>query len=165
MKYRSLNLSRPFGGKKIGQSPASPSALPSAVVSFQAFHIPEEGTSVPRQQKKLHPTVPSVESSSLRSTSATINKKVDPSETLREGEAAYQKHKKTWDREYAGKFIAIHDGKVVAADCEKGRLLEKLIKIQQQEGRFRAYIVQVGASVIEIKGPHPSQRGRRITSN
>lgn len=92
----------------------------------------------------------------------SIGKTDDPAETLRKGEAAYQRNREDWDRLYSGQYIAIYQERVVAADFDKTKLLEQLIE-QQKHGKFRAYIVHVGAPVFQVRGPHPSQRGRNVS--
>lgn len=83
-----------------------------------------------------------------------------PAEVLKREEAAYQKHKAEWDTKYGKRrYIAIHKGVVVADAKDKAELYEKLIKLQQP-GRFRAYIIQIGAPIINVRGPRFRSRGR-----
>lgn len=82
----------------------------------------------------------------------------DPAYVMNSGEAAYQKNKAVWDKQYEGEFIAIHRGRVVAHDREQSQLARKLVDLQRREGRFRAYVVEVGAPPIVASGPHGGAR-------
>lgn len=79
---------------------------------------------------------------------------------LRRGEEAYQANREAWDKTYAGNYIAIHDGKIVAHDQDRLGLVEQLGKIQGEGCRFRAYIVKVGEPVNKVRGPHARRRMR-----
>jgi hypothetical protein len=72
---------------------------------------------------------------------------------LRKGEEAYQRNRQGWEQQYADQFIALYRGEVIASDRNKSRLIEKIIKKQREEGPFRAFIVEVGASVLRARGP------------
>lgn len=78
-----------------------------------------------------------------------------PAAVQRQGEEAYQLHKAEWDRQYAGRYIAIYQGEVVASDAKKTRLMEKIVKKQRKEGPFRACVMKVGSPLLEVGGPGP----------
>jgi|GEM_PF-5749440 len=84
----------------------------------------------------------------------------DPQRVVDREEAAYQQHQQEWDEQYKGKFIAIHRGQVIDHDANKRRLIQRLDQKQREEGRFRAYIVQIGAPLYVARGP---AMGRRVT--
>jgi hypothetical protein len=69
----------------------------------------------------------------------------DDSSTIvqRQGEEAYQIHQDEWERRYAGQYIAIYQGAVVASDADKTKLTGKILKQQRETGTFRAYVMQV----------------------
>lgn len=77
----------------------------------------------------------------------------DPQTVVDREEAAYQEHRQEWDEKYAGEFIAIHRGQVIDHDTDEDRLIERLDERQRNEGRFRAYIVEIGAPVYVARGP------------
>lgn len=77
----------------------------------------------------------------------------DPQTVVDREEAAYQEHRREWDEAYAGEFIAIHRGQVIDHDTDEDRLIERLDERQRSEGRFRAYIVEIGAPVYVARGP------------
>lgn len=77
----------------------------------------------------------------------------DPEHVMSRGEEAYQKNKEAWDRHYQGEFIAIHRGEVVAHNGEQAQLARQLLDLQREKGRFRAYVVEVGAPQIVARGP------------
>ena len=81
--------------------------------------------------------------------------------TLEREEVAYQAHKAEWDEKYRGEYIALHRGEVVAHDKEKSAVMRSLIEMQRESGRFRAYLVQVGAPLITVRGPSRRFRPRR----
>lgn len=76
----------------------------------------------------------------------------DPQTVVDREEAAYQEHYLEWNEKYAGEFIAIHRGQVIDHDADEDRLIERLDEKQRNEGRFRAYIVEIGAPVYKVKG-------------
>ena len=84
----------------------------------------------------------------------------DPQRVVDREEAAYQQHQQEWDEQYKGEFIAIHRGQVIDHDANKRRLIQRLDQKQREEGRFRAYIVQIGAPLYVARGP---AMGRRVT--
>jgi hypothetical protein len=64
----------------------------------------------------------------------------------RQGVAAYRVYKAEWDRQYAGRYIAVYQGKVIAADANKHCLLEKVVRKQREEQNpFRACIVKTAS--------------------
>ncbi|MFM9971243.1 MAG: CoA transferase, partial [Burkholderiales bacterium] len=70
----------------------------------------------------------------------------DPAYAVRENDEAYQRNWAEWDREYAGRYIAIFRGQVVDSDLVKPKLVERIINAQRGGALFRAYIVKVGNS-------------------
>ena len=90
----------------------------------------------------------------LKNAQDDIEKRVyRPSYVLEQGEAAYHAHKQEWEQQYWGQHIAIHAGEVIEHDADRDRLVEKIIKRQKEEGRFRAYLVHVGAPVPTVRDP------------
>jgi len=69
-----------------------------------------------------------------------------PSAVLRKGEGAYQLHKDKWDQQYAGRYIAIYQGEVIASDAKKTKLTEKIFKKQREEGPLRACVIKIESS-------------------
>lgn len=84
----------------------------------------------------------------------------DPQVVVDREEAAYQEHRQEWDKLYKGEFIAIHRGEVIDHDRDKARLIQRLFQKQDEDGEFRAYIVEIGAPVYVARGPKP---GRRVS--
>jgi hypothetical protein len=80
----------------------------------------------------------------------------DPARILVEGEEAYRKNESMWSKEYPDEFIAIYRGVVVAHDRDQTQLAKKLTDLQREKGRFRAYVVKVGSSLVGAHGPHGS---------
>lgn len=73
----------------------------------------------------------------------------DPQRVAEVGEAAYLRRRDEWDRQYADKTIAVAHGEVVAYHSEKGEVLRRLFALQKEHGLFRAYVVEIGASVLD----------------
>ncbi|MGE3538961.1 MAG: hypothetical protein AB7N91_16200 [Candidatus Tectimicrobiota bacterium] len=84
----------------------------------------------------------------------------DPHYILKKGMEAFREHEKEWGNVYRGQFIAIYRGKVVANALDEKVLMQKIRQKQQQDGPFRAYVVQVGASPIYMRGPRAKRPDR-----
>jgi len=83
-----------------------------------------------------------------------------PAEVLKREEAAYQLHQEEWGSKYGkGTYIAIHKGEVVAHAKDKAALYRQLTKLQRHS-RFRPYVVQIDAPIIDVRGPRFRSRGR-----
>lgn len=80
-------------------------------------------------------------------------RKNSPMAVLKESDAAYRAHKEEWDQKYAGQHIAVYQGEVIDADKDKTRLVKRIIKKQKERGRFRACLIQIGAPLLELRGP------------
>lgn len=72
---------------------------------------------------------------------------------MEKGEEAYWAHQEEWDRQYAGRYIAVYQGEVIASDDNKKKLLEAIFKKQHEEGPFYACILRIGTPMLEVKGP------------
>ena len=77
----------------------------------------------------------------------------DPHRLVRRGEAVYQQNEVKWRKEYGGSYIAIRGGKIIDSDPDESKLLRRMNRARQTDGRFRAYIRKVGRSVLEARGP------------
>lgn len=82
--------------------------------------------------------------------------------TLEREEYAYQAHKSEWDKQYAGEWIALHKGEVVCHHKDKSKITELLIGIQKKRGRFRAYLVHIGDSLVGVRGPTRHWLGKAV---
>jgi len=76
-----------------------------------------------------------------------------PTAVQRQGEGAYGLHKEEWDRRYAGRYIAIYQGEVIASDTKKIKLMEKIVRKQREEGPFRACVMKIESSAAGSKKP------------
>jgi hypothetical protein len=86
----------------------------------------------------------------------------DPAEVARKGEEAYRARRELWERMYAGQFIAIVQGDVVAYARDKSELLREVAVRQKEMWPFRAYIVKVGAPPPPpVRGPAPRILSRK----
>jgi len=83
----------------------------------------------------------------------TSQKDDPPAAVLRKDEEAYQLHKEEWDRRYAGRYIAIYQGEVIASDAKKTKLTEKIFKKQREKGPFRACVIKIESSAAGGKKP------------
>ena len=115
------------------------------------------------RQLQRHPSYTSDETQRLLNIAVQrISERVDdPDYIFEQGEAAYQQHKEAWDRLYVGQFIAIYRGAVVDADADESKLIDRIMQKQQEEGPFRAYIVQIDAPVLNVKGPRVKRTGQK----
>ncbi len=77
----------------------------------------------------------------------------DPYYVISRGEEAYERNREQWEVEYAGRFIAIQGGKVIDSDRIKAELVRRVINLQQGAEPSRSFIVEVGAPVIDARGP------------
>jgi hypothetical protein len=77
----------------------------------------------------------------------------DPERVVQREEQAYQRNRDTWDRQYSGEFIAIHCGQVIDHDVDKLCLIQRLDQLQQKNGGFRAYIVEIGGPIYHARSP------------
>lgn len=77
----------------------------------------------------------------------------EPIRVVRRGEAVYQRHLPDWERQHAGQFIAICGDSIIDHDADRTKLLQRLIDMQKEIGRFRAYVIEVGAPVFHARGP------------
>lgn len=109
------------------------------------------------RQVKRHPPYPLERL--LAIVEEQIDKRVNSISYVREkGEEAYQLNKHEWDQEYAGQFIALYRGQVIAADRDEPVLMDRIMQAQEDRGPFRAYIVEIGAEPLRIRMPHPGRR-------
>jgi hypothetical protein len=91
----------------------------------------------------------------IQSAEQRIRKRInDPEYVMIRGEAAYSRNEEAWSAQYSGEFIAIYRGDVVAHDSEQAQLAKKLFDLQEEKGRFRAYVVEVGSPIAIARGPH-----------
>jgi hypothetical protein len=66
---------------------------------------------------------------------------------MRKGEEAYHQHKDEWDKTYAGKYIAIHQGEVICSNTDKRQLMRGIIKQQREKGPFRACVLKIHSQI------------------
>jgi len=98
----------------------------------------------------------------VKADAAMTRRVYDPTRVTQAGEEAYQRHRSAWDAQHAGEFIAIHRGQLVAHSADKMVLYAELTRQQQQQGVFRAYVVEIGAPVLEILSLHSDDRPANI---
>lgn len=112
-----------------------------------------------RRVRKLPPFASDEIRRSLANAEEQIHARVyAPRAVIDREEAAYQRNRAEWDTLYAGQYIAVHFGQVIDHDVDKRLLIRRLDQQQREEGRFRAYIVQVGAPIYEARGPRAGRR-------
>ena len=70
-------------------------------------------------------------------------------------EAAYQKRAEEWKRLYSGQFIAVHRGEVIASQRGYSGMLEQLHEYQTVHGPISAYVIQVGAPLLDCQPAAP----------
>lgn len=83
-----------------------------------------------------------------RTDEAITQRLYDPAAVCEREEAAYHQKRAAWDHEHRGQYIAVHWGEVIAAHSDRAELIEMLRRQQAEHGALRAYIVQIGAPVL-----------------
>jgi hypothetical protein len=84
----------------------------------------------------------------VRTDEAITQRLYEPAVVCEREEAAYQQQRAAWDRKHRGQHIAVHWGEVIAAHADRAELIEMLRMQQAEHGPIRAYIVQIGAPVL-----------------
>jgi hypothetical protein len=114
----------------------------------------EEDLDAVRQIKDAPPFESEDISQLLRIADQEIEARInDPSHVMSQGEAALRLHSEQWEREYHGEFVAIYRGTVVAHAANKADLTREIATVQREKGQFRAFIVEIGAAALEVRGP------------
>lgn len=90
-----------------------------------------------------------------------VQRVYDPQWVAQAGEATYLRHRAEWDVEYAGEHIAIARGGVVAHSRDKGEVMRALLALQKEHGLFRAYVVQIGAPVLDCSRTERARHSAR----
>jgi hypothetical protein len=86
----------------------------------------------------------------------------DPAAVAHKSEEAYRARSEEWEQQFAGQFIAIVQGEVIAHAVDKSELLREVAARQRATWPFRAYIVKVGAPPPPpVKGPTPRILSRK----
>ena len=102
----------------------------------------------------------------FKTTEEKIEERVnDPKYVMRCGEETYQVNKTDWDEKYAGKYIAIHSGKIVGYDNDYSKLVRKVMRLQVQKGPLRAYIRRVGFPLPSYRRLSPRLKKKQIKGN
>lgn len=99
-------------------------------------------------KRKKDPRYPTTENLQLidmaiQKLSGQASEEDSPRVAVQKGEEAYSQHKEEWDQKYAGRYIAVYQGEVIAAYTDKKKLLGAIMRKQQEKGPFYACILKV----------------------